>query len=486
MTVTPLSRQHSWILFSIVFAGFIYQVDSCIVNISLPTLARHYGVDTGEISFVVLSYLLVVSSTLPLFGKLADRVGIRRVFLRGYAVFIAGTLLCGLAPGLFWLVGARCVQGLGGAMLLTTAFAGIPRFMPREAAGWSFGILSTASGVGLTLGAPLGGFISGLLSWKWIFLIQVPFGLAALAIGWKVLPRDEPSSGTVGKPFDLPGALLSILCLGSALYGLASSHEVGWFAPSLLACFACSLASLAGLVLWERRCPDPLVSLELLGATSFVFPVLGRVLGSIASGGVLFLLPFYLELTKGLRAEQSSLVLMIYSAVLMGIAPLAGKISDRHAPRAICSWSMLSASIACLLFGVTLHLPGLWAVIVFICWVALTYGFFFPSNNLLIMRAIPPELLGSASGILATAWTLGISLGVSLFQTVFDAGVTLSGFSPHVHGLGAIPLPALFPGFRSAFALGVLASGAALFFCLRPAPRCSSRQRKRNPAPELD
>jgi MFS family permease len=214
------------------------------------------------------------------------------------------------------------------------------------------------------------------------------------------------------------------------------------------------------------------VSLELLRMRDFVRPVLGRVLASIASGGILFLLPFYLELTKGLRVEQSSLVLMLYSAILMAIAPLAGRIADRHAPRTICSLAMLAASVACLLFSGSLHLSGLGPVIIFICWVAVTYGFFFPSNNLLILRAIPPELLGSGAGILATAWTLGISLGVSLFEAAFDLRVTLAGFPLHAHDLTAIPPPALLPGFRTSVALGALFSGMAMLFCLR-----SARQR---------
>ncbi len=466
-----LSTRHAWILFSVVFAGFLFQVDGCVVNISLPTLARHFGVSTGKISLVVLSYLLVVSSTLPLFGKLADRLGLRTVFLLGYSVFVSGTLLCGLAPGLGILLLARCVQGLGGAMLLTSAFAGIPRFMPPEVAGWSFGILSTASGIGLTVGAPLGGFVSGLLSWKWIFLGQVPIALVALAIGWKVVPREELPPAASAKPFDVPGTLLSILFLFPALYGLSSGHEAGWASTSTIACFVTALVSLAGLVAWERRCPDPIVSLELLRERAFVSPLLGRVVGSVASGGILFLLPFYLELAKGLRAEQSSLVLMVYSVVLMLVAPLAGKVSDHHPPRTVSSRAMLSGVLACAAFAGALYLPGLAPVLGFICWIALTYGFFFPSNNLLVMRAIPPHLLGSASGVLATAWTLGTSIGVSLFETVFAARVALAGAAPDAHGLASVPLPALLSGFRGSFLLGAIGCGVAMAYCLRSEAR---------------
>lgn len=467
MSGPRLTARQAWILFSIVFAGFLYQVDGCVVNISLPTLARHFGVSTGKISLVVLSYLLVVSSTLPLFGKLADRIGLRTVFLLGYSVFLSGTLLCGLAPGLGLLLLARCVQGLGGAMLLTSAFAGIPRFMPPEVTGWSFGILSTASGIGLTVGAPLGGFVSGLLSWRWIFLGQVPIALVALGIGWKVVPREALPPPERAKPFDVPGALLSMLCLFPGLYGLSSGHEAGWASASTIACFVTALLALTALAAWERRCPDPLVSLDLLRHRPFLLPLLGRVVGSVASGGILFLLPFYLELARGLRAEQSSLVLMVYSGVLMLVAPLAGTVSDRTPPRTVSSRAMFSGALACTAFAGALYLPGLGPVLAFICWIALTYGFFFPSNNLLVTRAIPPHLLGSASAVLATAWTLGISLGVSLFEAAFAARVAIAGATPHLHGLSAVPLPALLAAFRGSFLLGAIGCGVAMVYCLR-------------------
>jgi len=447
-------------------------LDSCIVNISMPTLARFFHVGTGDISFVVLSYLLVVSSTLLLFGKLVDRAGARKVFLSGYVLFTAGTFLCGVSPSLPFLVVSRCVQGLGGAMLLTSAFAGVPRFMPPEIAGWAFGILSTASGLGLTLGGPLGGFISALLSWRWIFLVQVPFGIMAFFIAWKVIPRESPVAEEIKKgerrpPFDVPGAVLSFLGLLAMVYALSMGQETGWSSPVIVSCLVLSAVSLGGMLLWERKCPDPLLHLDMFKKMEFTFPILGRFLGSLASGGILFLLPFYLELVKGLGTGQSGLMISIYSIVLVAVAPFSGRISDKWPPRLISALAMLSASAASLLFAFTLEFPTLSWVALFLFWAALSYGFFYPPNNCLVMRAVPREKLGIASGILAATWTLGLSLGVSVFESVFEAGMTAAGASPGLHSFAGAGFQALLSGFRPAYALGAVICALAMIFCLK-------------------
>ena len=465
-------RKYLWLLFSIVFAGFIYQLDSCIVNISMPTLARDFRVGTNDISFVVLSYLLVVSSTLLLFGKLADRIGARKVFLWGYVVFTAGTLLCGVSPSLPILLLSRCVQGLGGSMLLTSAFAGVSRFMPPEVTGWAFGILSTASGLGLALGGPMGGFISSLVSWRWIFLVQVPFGIVATFVAWKVIPRESSVAqgsveGEARPPFDIPGAVLSFLGLLAVVYALSMGQEKGWMSPGIVFCFIFSAASLSALILWERRCPDPLLHLNLFKNLEFTFPILGRFFASLASGGILFLLPFYLELIKNLDTGRSGLMISIYSIILVAIAPLSGRISDKCPPRLMSALAMLSASASGLVFAFTLPFAGLFWVTLFLCWAALSYGFFYPPNNLLIMRAVPCSELGIASGIMAATWTLGLSLGVSAFESVFSAGMAAAGVPAGTHIFAGASLPALLSGFGYAYGFGAMICALALILCLK-------------------
>ena len=230
--------QQLLIVISVAFSSFMARLNNYTVNVSLPTISHDFNIGTGEASRVVMSYLLIITSSLLLFGKLADRVGLKRIFIIGYIVFVAGSLLCGISRGIDTLIGARFVQGIGSAMLLATSFAIISKFIPPDRTGWAFGITSTASALGVATGAPVGGLITGYLSWHWVFLINVPIGIIAFIIASKKIPDERPQTKTSElERFDFLGAVLSFLGLAILLRAFNMGKELGWGSPTIILSF---------------------------------------------------------------------------------------------------------------------------------------------------------------------------------------------------------------------------------------------------------
>lgn len=466
MSSQPERRSiYRWIVITVTFAAFMSKLDSYIVNISLPTIAARFNVTSAEVSWVVLVYLLVSTSTLLLFGKLGDRFGLRRVFFMGYLLFTLGSLLCGFSPSLHVLIASRFIQGIGCAMLIAIAFAVIPKFLPQEITGWAFGMASTGAALGIAVGAPVGGIITGFLSWRWVFLVNVPFGIIAMYAVMKYLPDEdkEASNGLKKAGFDMFGAALSFAGLALLIYGLNMGRAFGWTSQRILGSFIASFFLLAAFFIREVRCKEPLLDLGLFRNFHFNAAVASTLFAYMLLAGNSFLLPFYLEIGKGLKTAAAGFVIMIYSIVYMAVGPFAGRISDRVQPSLLCVFAMFSASLCSLVFAFTLAAPGLFPVIVFLVWSALSFGFFISPNNNQVMSLAPDERQGTASGVFNTINSLGLALGVCLFEMLMSGSLPTDG--PPLLSGPAVQEASL-AGFKDAYIFGGIVCAVALFFSL--------------------
>jgi len=270
-----------WIIISAMFTSFMTQLDTYIVNISLPTIAVYFNVNTGDVSYVVLVYLLFLTSTLLIFGKLADRIGLKKVFIGGFLLFTISSLLCGISWNLKLLILARIIQGIGGAMLYTSVFAIVSRFLPKNLTGCAFGFLSTSSALGVTAGAPVGGLITGYLSWHWIFLINIPFGIAAIIIALKVIPGEKVPEEKKKNTFDIAGSILSFLGFLSLIYTLKMGEELGCTSPVIIASSISTVIFITLFIIREMKCADPLLDLALFKSRNFAFANIASLLAFI-------------------------------------------------------------------------------------------------------------------------------------------------------------------------------------------------------------
>ncbi|MDQ5985297.1 MAG: Riboflavin transporter RibZ [Syntrophus sp. SKADARSKE-3] len=456
------------IVISVALAVFMVRLDSYIVNISLPTISRYFHVDMGEISWVIISYLLVMTGSMLIFGKLADKIGLKKIFIGGYVFFTVGSLLCGLSPSILLLNISRGIQGIGGAMMVTSAFAIISHYLPVEHTGWAFGICAFANSLGIMIGAPLGGLLTGFFSWQLIFLINIPVGVFAVIVARRALPADNVSASIKDTPFDLAGSALSFIAVSAFIFVLTMGRTMGWTSVFVLTAAGVALVALPLFVIRERSFADPILDFSIFENRDFTFANVTTLLALMLLSGGNFLMPFYLEMVKGLRPEYVGAVILIYSIVYMPIGLYSGRLSDRISPSVISSTACLIALGACLTFTFTLTLPGLMPPVLFLILLAIGYGFFFSSNNHLVMSLAPADHQGSASGIYSTVMNVGMVLGVCIFEGSFSlslpSGLSIKHIPPvqgddHLIGLLTI-------AFQHAFMVGCVICFLAFMFSL--------------------
>jgi len=467
--ITNRSQQFL-IVISVAFSSFMARLNNYTVNVSLPTISHDFNIGTGEASRIVMSYLLIITSSLLLFGKLADRVGLKRIFIIGYIVFVAGSFLCGISHSIDTLIVSRFVQGIGSAMLLATSFAIISKFIPPDRTGWAFGITSMASALGVATGAPVGGLITGYLSWHWVFLINVPIGIIAFVVASKKIPDEKPQTRT-GEPerFDLIGAALSFSGLALLLWALNMGKELGWVSPPIVLSFLASFVALSLFIVREKRCRAPLLDLALFKDLRFTLVLSATFMAYLLIAGNAFLLPFYLEIIKGLNPQKTGMVLLVYSIIYVLISPYAGRLSDKIKPGTLCSIAMLSATVNAFVFSFSLQFQGFLFVFIFLIWLALSYVLFFSPNNNQVMSLAPENKHGVASGLFNTTTNLSYVFGVAIFETVFSHAIP--GASSAKASLLNVNIPhgALLKGFQATYIFGGLSCLAAFGLSLMAA-----------------
>ncbi|HOO54418.1 MAG TPA: MFS transporter [Methanothrix sp.] len=439
-------------IFTIALAAFMGSLDVTIVNISLPTISRYFDVGTGMVSWIVLAYLLVMSSFLLAFGKIGDLKGFKRVFLAGFAVFVAGSFLCAVAPSIKLLIAFRMLQALGAAMLTAIGPAMVTVFLPQEVRGKALGIVATFASLGIAMGPPIGGLLTSFLSWRWIFFINIPVGIVAILIGRLVLPEAGPRPGQKAR-FDLLGAALVFLTLFGLIFGMNMGQELGWTSPPITGSIIGSLVLAAVFIFRESRFSEPLVDLKLFRNGSFTSANGAVLLVMLVYGGAVFLFPFYLELVKGLGTDVAGLILMVPSVATMIVAPRAGALSDKIGSRKIC----VVATILCVAGFYLLSFLDAESsrafIFVTLVILGLSLGMFLPPNSNLVMAQSPAEKCGIASSLMMTARNVGTVIGIAVFEMVFAARVQMAGISDGAVQGGASIAP-LTLGFHDAFLVG--------------------------------
>ncbi len=463
-----------WAVYVVVAIGVLMAtLDSSIVNISLPSIGRAFGRPLGGVlSWVVIAYLAVIVALLLSGGRLGDVLGRKRIWQAGLLLFTASSALCGLAPTLPALIACRALQGTGAALLMALSPALLTSAFPAEERGRALGMNALTVGIGVSLGPPLGGFITEHGSWRWIFFINVPIGALGLLLASLILRREERRPAR----FDVGGALAIGVALGCFTAALSFVHQLGWRSPLLWSGLLISAAAGRWFLAHEARHPAPLVELSLFRDRLFRSALLSLVLSFLAMFSVLYLTPFYLEQVRGLSVERSGQLMMAYPLAIALVAPLAGRLSDRVGSGVLAPLGLLLAAGSLFLLGsVGARTPLSWLVAgLALC--GLAQALFQPANNSALLGAVPRERQGLGGGVLATGRTLGQCVSAALMGGVFaglggaEAGRRLAASAGALEGSAAQPWLAVFlRSYRGAlWVAGCLALlGAAVAFTRR-------------------
>lgn len=396
-----------------------------VANVALPTLEEAFSASFGEVQWVVLAYLLSVTTMVVSAGRLGDVVGRRRLLMAGIATFTLASTLCATAPALWLLILARALQGLGAAAMMALSLAFAAETVPKARTGSAMGLLGSTSAIGTALGPSLGGVLIASLGWRAIFLANVPLGLLALRLAYRHLPVDRREQDPARPPrFDLAGTLALALALGA--YALAVTIEIGHLGPLSVALLLAAIGGAGLFVFAERRAESPLIS-----ATMFRDPVLsaGLVTSGLVSSVMMATLvvgPFYLARALGLGPALVGLVMSVGPAVVALSGVPAGHIADRLGARRITVAGLAGVAGGTVLLAVIptrFGVPGYLGPIVVM---TLGYALFQTANNTAVVAGATADRRGVTSGMLNLSRNLGLLTGASVMGGVFAlaAGTT--------------------------------------------------------------
>jgi EmrB/QacA subfamily drug resistance transporter len=380
-------------------------VDSTIVILALPTMRADLHSSFSTIIWTILLYLLVTAALTTQAGRIGDLLGRGRVYNAGFAVFTVGSALCGFAPTDVFLIGARVVQAVGGAIMFANAGALIAHVFPPERRGRAFGYLVFGWSVGAILGILLGGVITTTLGWRYNFFINLPIGVLAIALGLRTLP----ASGRTHAELDLPGFVVFSASLGAICYG---AIELAVNGPSFSneAILVVGLALVPVFVLLERRARQPMLDLAELRRRLLGFSLIAGFLQALGSLSVVFLLTLYLQGIRGLTPLDSSVLLVPGYLVGAAAGPITGRYVDRLGPRGLATAGLLVTFCAVLAYSrLTLSTDLAWIPVVSGV-SGVGTGMFFPANNTAVMGEASPRSFGAISGLRATLTNMGTLL----------------------------------------------------------------------------
>jgi EmrB/QacA subfamily drug resistance transporter len=457
-------------------AVFMLLLDTTIVNVAQQKIKESLAADLSEIQWILDSYIMAYAVLILSFGRLGDVFGRKRLFIVGMAIFTLASGLCaastligqvtGIAPAAA-LIGARVLQGIGGAMmmpqtlsLITVAFAPNPR-------GAAMGAWGSVVALGAVIGPIAGGWLVTNYAWEWVFLINLPIGIIAILATIAIVPEsvDPLASGRV----DWGGLLLSASGIFALVFAAIEGNALGWTSPLILGALLASLVLLTAFVWWESRAADPMMKLQLFAIRNVSEANVLGLATSFGMLGIFFPMTVFLQGALGMSPIEAGLTMLPNGLILMFIAPMAGRLTDRFGARwiLVTGLSLMGIGIIVMIHQISVATDH-FSLIAPLLITGTGMGFTFAPMTAAAMAQVPPRIAGSASGILNTTRNLGQVLGIAVLGSVLqgrlsihgtEALATLPGLDPHT---GAAVGTLIASGRVEAIAAAVPAEAAAL------------------------
>ncbi len=438
---------------------FLGTIDGSIVNIAQPTLVRVFNTTFPVIQWVTLSYLLVLTILLLGIGRLADISGKKPLFTAGLVIFTVASVLCGLSPSVGWLIVFRIVQAVGAAMITALGAAILTEAFPPEERGRAIGTIGSVVSLGIIIGPTLGGVLLELLSWHWIFFVNLPVGVVGLWLTLRYVPANRPAGG---QRFDWLGAITLGVSLLALSLALTVGQEIGFTAPLILGLFAIWIAATVAFVTIEWRSSEPMVDLTLFRNPLFSVNVVTGFVTFVAIAGTILLMPFYLENVRGYSTQQVGLMLAVVPIGMGVLAPLSGSASDRFGSRRITVAGLVALLVGYIAVSTLSTETGVLGYLLRFAPIGIGMGIFQSPNNSAIMGSVPRNRLGVASGLLSLTRTLGQTIGLAIFGAVWAGRVQAYGSGSDFTTPTAAPAAAQVAGLQDTVRVIVVLIGLAL------------------------
>ncbi|MFD4430803.1 MFS transporter [Nocardia sp. NPDC058497] len=418
---------------------FMVTLDNLVVTNALPVIKTELGASLSDLQWFINAYTLSFASLLLTASALGDRIGRRRVFLAGIAVFVAASAACALATEPWMLILARAIQGAGGAAVMPLSLTLLAAAVPARMRSAAIGIWGGLAGLGVAVGPVVGGAVVDGLNWQWIFWLNVPIGLLVLPFAARILAE---SRGTARR-LDLLGLVLSAGGVLALVWGVIHGADDGWTAPPVLTALIGGGALLMAFVAWERTVPDPMLPLRMFASRGLSLSYLVSFGFSAGVFGAIFLLAQFFQVVQGYSPLESGIRTMPWTMVPMVVAPLAGLVVDRVGPRVLIATGQVFLAVA--LAWMALITSTDVAYVAFVAPFVLGgigMGLTFAPSSTIVMASASPADQGMASGINSTVREVGVAMGIAVLASVFASHGSYTDPQAYVDGL----VPAVWVG----------------------------------------
>ena len=470
------SRHYKWWVFLALAIGtFTSVADFGSLNVTMPTIAEHFGTDLPTTQWVLIGYALAISALLLPMGRLSDIVGRKRVYIGGFVIFVIGGALAATSDSILALIGFKVLQGVGASMTQGTGMAMVLATFPSEERGKAIGSFITVVGAGNVAGPALGGFIAGTLGWQWVFYFGVLLSLFAIVSVLMVLDgRIYSRRGSGSLSFDWLGAALSTGALVTFLMVMTNAPRLGWLYPPVLVGIVALVTFVALFIWWELRCETPMIDVRLFKMRLISLGVAAQFISFIGNSSMRFLLPFYMQAALGYSPQQIGLIFVPASIAMIVTGPISGRLSDRFGYRWFTVCGLLFAVCGLLLLSTLTTESSVLKVAVGMLLLTGGTGTFYPPNNASIMQQVPESRYGVMSGFINLVRNSANITGTAVATAIVAAVMVSMGFLPNLSAVGdtggADLLTAFVAGLRTAYIIvaGLLCVGV-VFSYVRPA-----------------
>jgi EmrB/QacA subfamily drug resistance transporter len=395
-------------------------LDNTVVNVALPSIQRDLGADLSELEWIVTGYALTFASLMLVGGKVADAYGRRLIFVAGIVVFTAASLLCGLSTSSEMLIAARVLQGAGAALMNPSTLSIIAATFPPRERGTAIGIWAGTSALALAIGPLVGGLITEHIDWSWIFFVNVPVGVLAIVASFLFIDetRDETHAS-----LDIPGLVASALGLFALTYGLIEANTYGWTSARILGAFALAVLALAAFVVIERSRRDPMLPLDLFRNRTYTGANLVMLLVALAMFGVFFFVSLYMQNILGYSAVQTGAAFLPMTVLIVLIAPIAGRTSDRLGSRGLMTTGMTLLAIQLVLLSRLAVDSSYWQLLPALLVGGVGMACTMTPSAAAATRSVPVDKAGVGSAVLNSARQVGGTMGVALMGAIMAAEI---------------------------------------------------------------